>query len=95
MKHSNLNLFTIVLLFIVYCSLIIVIGCTGNKSQTQQNNDSSQLKGTISISGAFALYPIAVKWAEEFKKLHPDVKLMCLLEVQVKELLMHYQEWLI
>ncbi|MCR8560566.1 PstS family phosphate ABC transporter substrate-binding protein [Mucilaginibacter sp. BJC16-A38] len=32
------------------------------------------LEGTISISGAFALYPITVKWADEFKKLHPNVK---------------------
>lgn len=32
------------------------------------------LEGTISISGAFALYPITVKWAGEFKKLHPNVK---------------------
>jgi phosphate transport system substrate-binding protein len=31
------------------------------------------LEGTISISGAFALYPITVKWADEFKKLHPKV----------------------
>jgi phosphate transport system substrate-binding protein len=31
------------------------------------------LEGTISISGAFALYPITVKWAGEFKKLHPKV----------------------
>ncbi len=29
---------------------------------------------TISISGAFALYPMEVKWAEEFKKIHPEVK---------------------
>ncbi len=35
----------------------------------------SNLKGEISLSGAFALYPLAVKWAEEFKKLHPDVKI--------------------
>jgi len=33
-----------------------------------------ELTGTISISGAFALYPIAVKWGDEFKKLHPGVK---------------------
>lgn len=31
------------------------------------------LQGTINISGAFALYPITVKWASEFKKLHPRV----------------------
>lgn len=29
--------------------------------------------GTISISGAFALYPLAVKWGEEYQKIHPDV----------------------
>jgi phosphate transport system substrate-binding protein len=29
----------------------------------------------ITISGAFALYPLAVKWGEEYSKLHPDVKI--------------------
>lgn len=37
-------------------------------------NSKTELEGTISISGAFALYPLAVKWGEEFKKLHPNVK---------------------
>jgi phosphate transport system substrate-binding protein len=31
------------------------------------------LKGKITISGAFALYPLVVKCAEEFQKLHPRV----------------------
>ncbi len=35
----------------------------------------TKLEGHIAISGAFALYPIAVKWAEEFKKIHPVVKI--------------------
>jgi phosphate transport system substrate-binding protein len=30
--------------------------------------------GEIQLSGAFALYPMAVRWAEEFKKTHPDVR---------------------
>lgn len=30
--------------------------------------------GNISISGAFALYPIVVLWAEDFKKIHPNVR---------------------
>jgi phosphate transport system substrate-binding protein len=34
-----------------------------------------KLQGKISLSGAWALYPMAVKWAEEFKKLHPDVRI--------------------
>ncbi len=31
--------------------------------------------GRIAISGAWALYPMAVKWAEEYRKLHPDVRI--------------------
>jgi phosphate transport system substrate-binding protein len=31
------------------------------------------LKGKISISGAWALYPMALKWAEEFHKIEPGV----------------------
>ena len=33
------------------------------------------LEGSISISGAWALYPMVLKWAEEFKKIHPGVKI--------------------
>ncbi len=36
---------------------------------------SPGLKGRITITGAFALYPMAVKWAEEFRKIHPGVKI--------------------
>lgn len=36
---------------------------------------TKELEGEISLSGAFALYPMAVKWADEFKKLHPKVKI--------------------
>ena len=37
--------------------------------------ESSRLDGTITLSGAWALYPMAVRWAEEFQKLHPKVHL--------------------
>ncbi len=33
-----------------------------------------KLSGTISVSGAFALYPMMTVWAEEFQKIHPDVQ---------------------
>lgn len=29
---------------------------------------------TITISGAFAIYPMMIKWTEEYKKVNPDVK---------------------
>ncbi len=35
---------------------------------------SKELSGTITLSGAFALYPMAVRWGEEFQKLHPKVR---------------------
>jgi phosphate transport system substrate-binding protein len=34
-----------------------------------------ELKGTVTMSGAWALYPMAVKWAEEFRKVHPKVNI--------------------
>ena len=34
-----------------------------------------ELKGDIQLSGAFALYPIVVRWAEEFRKIHPKVRI--------------------
>ena len=33
-----------------------------------------ELKGTIRVSGAWALYPMMVKWAEEYQRIHPGVK---------------------
>ena len=35
--------------------------------------EKKEMSGRISISGAWALYPMAVKWAEEFQKIHTRV----------------------
>jgi len=35
----------------------------------------TELSGNLSLSGAWALYPMAVKWAEEFQKIHPRVRI--------------------
>ena len=40
-----------------------------------QASGQNKLEGGISLSGAFALYPMAVKWSEEFKKINPGVKI--------------------
>jgi len=29
---------------------------------------------TITVSGAFALYPMVIRWGEEFTKLNPGVQ---------------------
>src|SRR5436190_18165572 len=39
------------------------------------NQSSTRHNGTISISGAFALYPMAVRWAEEYAKIHPEIRI--------------------
>lgn len=36
---------------------------------------AEELSGTIALSGAWAIYPTAVAWAEGFQKLHPKVKI--------------------
>jgi len=49
----------------------VVITSSSFKNDAPKQGDD--LQGTISISGAFALYPMVVKWGDEFKKLHPKV----------------------
>jgi len=34
-----------------------------------------ELSGNVTLSGAWALYPMALKWAEEFQKLYPKVRI--------------------
>ena len=36
---------------------------------------AAELSGSLSLSGAWAIYPLAVKWGEAFQKLHPKVKM--------------------
>jgi phosphate transport system substrate-binding protein len=60
-------------------ALIVVAGglwlaaCNSRPAGSSTGTDGN-LKGKITISGAFALYPMAVRWAEEFQKIHPHVK---------------------
>ena len=55
--------------------LPLLAACTGQQVAAQQQGTAQQraLKGTITVSGAFALYPMMVQWADEFSKLNPDV----------------------
>jgi len=58
------------------CLLAVVLLCAaGCRKQAPQQKETDQLQGTITLSGAWALYPMAVKWAEEFQKINPGVKI--------------------
>lgn len=58
---KSLKITTLVLL-----AAFLLVRC-GSGAQKQPES--------ITISGAFALYPLAVKWAEEYKKLNPDLRI--------------------
>lgn len=72
------NLFKMMILFVVAA---MVAGCSGT-SQTQAPSADAAAPAapekeeqTIAISGAFALYPMVVKWAEEYQKINPNVRI--------------------
>ncbi|MBI5962683.1 MAG: substrate-binding domain-containing protein [Chloroflexi bacterium] len=46
----------------------------GALSEAAQSPTVESPSGTISISGAFALYPMMTVWADEFTNVHPDVQ---------------------
>src|SRR3972149_7066541 len=65
-------------LLAIFATTILVLTACGSPAQTVTSatgapNEES-LSGTISVSGAFALYPMMTVWAEEFQKLNPDVE---------------------
>lgn len=71
MRRSR-SLFGQIITLMILFSFLVLISCNSKRSNTSTNG---KLEGKISISGAFALYPLAVRWADEFKKIHPDVKI--------------------
>lgn len=64
-----MNRFFKISLFLVMVA-IVTISC-GGKRETKEG----ELSGELSLSGAFALYPLAIQRAEEFQQLHPRVRI--------------------
>lgn len=63
-------------LFAILGAAVLTLSLTacGGKKESKAGS-AEELSGEISLSGAFALYPLAVQWASEFQKLHPGVKI--------------------
>ncbi|MDR0510241.1 MAG: substrate-binding domain-containing protein [Rikenellaceae bacterium] len=61
----------VVTLLLLAATLAGTLSCGGGRRKAA----AGELSGDITLSGAFALYPLAVKWAEEFRKLHPAVNI--------------------
>lgn len=61
-------------LVLISTVLILQVSCSNSTTEKTAIN-KTELSGNISISGAFALYPMVVKWAEEFQKINPEVRI--------------------
>lgn len=87
MTGRQVFVFTIALVFVV---LLIFTACAPKgqtatspapQPQAQSSKQAppapavSSLSGKITVSGAWALYPMMVKWAEEFQKINPGVRI--------------------
>ena len=55
-------------------ALLSFLACTQNDKDNSVSEQKESLHGSISVSGAFALYPLAVQWGNEFEEMHPDVR---------------------
>jgi len=54
---------------------VIAIGALLTSCSPQARfSQTGELQGNLSISGAFALYPMMTRWAEEYQKVNPGVQ---------------------
>jgi phosphate transport system substrate-binding protein len=69
MKHSKQLSFGFGLL-VISIIVLSLAACGGKTADTS----SGELSGNITVSGAWALYPMMTRWQEEFQKLYPGVQ---------------------
>lgn len=55
---------------VMLASLLLGAAC----AKTPEGQEGVGVKGEITISGAWALYPMMTRWADEFQKLYPDIQ---------------------
>lgn len=66
MREKNLTFIPVIL-------TIAILAATGCQQTGAAASNATNLKGTITVSGAWALYPLMIRWGEEFQAIHPDV----------------------
>ena len=54
--------------------LLVLLIAAATAAQGAASAPEKKLTGTVTLSGAWAIYPTAVAWAEAFQKIHPKVK---------------------
>ncbi len=59
-------------MLIVLPMLVVLLASACRKPSPTVSGE--ELRGVITVSGAFALYPMMQRWAEEFHRVHPGVE---------------------
>ena len=54
-------------------AFLLLAGCSSKGKVKRDAHGREVLSGYITLSGAFALYPLAIQWADEFHRLHPEI----------------------
>ena len=63
----------VILGIFVLGGIFLLSGC-GSRGEVKRDAQGKEvLSGYITLSGAFALYPLAIQWADEFHRMHPEV----------------------
>jgi phosphate transport system substrate-binding protein len=63
-------------LVVLAIALAAALGCQPAKEAPKAPGAAPQAAaGTIRVSGAWALYPMMVRWAEEYQKVHPNIRI--------------------
>jgi len=71
-KGSSLKINSLIIAVLIFLYFISgIFGCGKDERKETKNT----AKDTIRISGAWALYPMMVKWAEEFNKKYPHIRI--------------------
>ena len=60
---------------VLILTLMLAAAASGPTPPLSAQAPAPALTGRLSLSGAWAIYPMALKWAEEFQKLHPGVRI--------------------
>ena len=61
------------ILAVLFLTLLFFMGC-GEKADEGKASPGASPNQTIKVSGAWALYPMMVRWGEEYGKLHPRLR---------------------
>ncbi|PKN84512.1 MAG: phosphate ABC transporter substrate-binding protein [Chloroflexi bacterium HGW-Chloroflexi-8] len=69
----NKKFLLIISIFLIF-SFLFSACSPATPKDANASSESAPTSGVITISGAFALYPLMTRWAEEYAKLYPDIQ---------------------